>query len=272
MKKISLITAFYDIGRKDWKNYNFSRSNEAYLQSFLLYLNYNFEMTIFIDESLYEILKYHIENSKYGYTKKLIKINEEWMKNNIWAWQKLDREREIMNSEEYKKVILPSRLQQESPENTKPEYTILTHSKIDFVNYVIDNNISESDFYIWTDFGYFHNKTSEDYLPHSEIDISKMNKDTVNICCISPIDEKDKDIIYTLQAAPEKIGAYLFGGKKDKLKEFQNLCHYYLDYFQSINIADDEQALWLQCYFNKPELFTLHVFHEWHRGLKYFSK
>jgi hypothetical protein len=98
-----------------------------------------------------------------------------------------------------------------------------------------------------------------------------LNLDTVNICSVNKIDENDRDILYTLKKAPEKIGAYLFFGNKIKLKEFQLLCHKWLDYFQSINIADDEQHLWLQCFFEKPELFTEHVFGEWHLGLKKFS-
>lgn len=267
----TLVTFFYDIKRESWSDKTSKSFDKDYLEPFKILLNYNYDLIVYIDDKYYDILLSEVEESNNTKTK-LYPINEEWMKKNIWAWNRLDREKEIMNSDSYKNKI-PKRISMGYPENTRPEYTILTHSKIDFINYAIEEDNNNSDYYMWVDFGYFQNKTSSKFLPSKGvIDIDKLNTETVNICSVNKIDDKDKDINYTLVNAPEKIGAYLFFGTKDNLKEFQLLCHKHLEHFQEIGIADDEQHLWLQCYFEKPELFTEHVLHGWHLALKRFSK
>lgn len=264
---VTLVTFFYDINREQWNGFSKNMIND-YLITFGEYLKYDYRIIVYIDKRYYDklISMYEINQNVIIYT-----IDENWLKENIWAWSKLEREREIMNSIEYKSLVM-DRILIGYPENTKPEYTIITHSKIDIINYAIENDTIDCEYYMWVDFGYFQNRTSEKYMPNSgKINMDLLNLDTVNICSVNKIDENDRDILYTLKKAPEKIGAYLFFGNKIKLKEFQLLCHKWLEYFQSINIADDEQHLWLQCFFEKPELFTEHVFGEWHLGLKKFS-
>ena len=263
-----LVTFFYDINRKDWKN--FPRPSNEYIESFNIMLNYDYNMCIFVDEKYYDILKANIDNSKFKENKKLFLINEDWLVKNIWAWTQLEREKEIMTGDYYRSLV-QDRINSHYPENTIPEYTILTHSKIDFVNYVIDNKLSDADIYGWVDFGYFHNKSSEEFLPHNILDINKFDLNKINICLINDIDDTDKDIIYTLKVSPQKIGAYFFLGNKKNLKEFQKLSHKWLKKYQELNICDDEQSLWLQCYFENQDLFKKYIFYKWHAALKYFS-
>ena len=264
-----LVTFFYDINRSSW-NGGFSRNTNQYIESFKVMLNYDYNMIIFIDDRYIGEVESIINSSPYKHNKKLIPINEEWLTQNIWSWSKLSREIEIMNSDNYKKLVL-HRINAHYPENINPMYTILTHSKIDFVNYVIDNNMTNNDIVGWVDFGYFHNKTNDNFLPKGVLDLTKFDLSKVNICLIKDIDERDKDIIYNLTKSPEKIGAYFFIGRKEGMKEFQNLSHKWLVEYQKMGIADDEQSLWLQCYFENPGLFKKHVFNRWHAALKHFS-
>lgn len=261
MYDTTLVTFFFDIGRENWSLH--PRCVQEYFDSFDILLRYNNKIIVFIDDRYFEKIK---ESSFI----KVFPINLDWLKDNIWAWQKIDREKEIINSENYKNLV-KQRIEKNYPENINPLYTILTHSKIDFVNYAIDHEMIKSEYVGWVDFGYFHSKNTEDFLPKGPLKTEKLDCEKINICLINQIEEKDKDIIYTLQNAPEKIGAYFFWGNKNNLKLFQNLCHKWLDYFQSINIADDEQHLWLQCYFEQPDLFKLHIFNKWHQALKEFS-
>lgn len=265
----TLVTFFYDIGRENWKSYQ--RKAMEYIDSFNIFLNYEYKMVIFIDDRYYEILKERISNSKYPETKKLIPINKDWFESNIWAWSKLDKEKSIMDSEKYK-AIVSDRIKNNYPENINPYYTILTHSKIDVVNYAIDSGLVDDDHVGWIDFGYFHNKSDENFLPNSTLDESKLSFDKVNLCFVDDLEENDRGIMYTLTNAPEKIAAYFFWANKENMKKFQELCHSWLDRFQAIGIADDEQALWIQCYLEEPKLFKKHVFYSWHKALKMFSK
>ena len=263
-----LVTFFYDIGRKNWKNYK--RLSEEYIESFNILLKYDYNMCIFVDDRYYDTLKAKIENSKFKKNKKLYPINESWLNKNIWSWSRLGQEREIMLSDYYKNLV-QDRINSNYPENTIPEYTILTHSKIDFVNYVIENNLYNANNYGWVDFGYFHNKNTKEFLPRNTLDINKFNINKINICLINDIDDQDRDIMYTLKYSPEKIGAYFFLGNKKTLKEFQELSHKWLIKYQSLNICDDEQSLWIQCYFENINLFKKHIFYKWHSALTHFS-
>ena len=272
MSDITLVTMFYNIGRENWGLY--PRKVQEYIEAFSKFLDYNYKMIIFVDDRYYDQLQEKINSSKYKHTKKLIPINEQWLFDNLWSWSRLDKEKEIMDSIKYKSLV-QHRIDRSYPENTNPYYTILTHSKIDVVNYVIDKKLSKDKHLAWVDFGYFYNKLSDEYLPADILDVNKLDKDKFNICLVNGISELyDSNILYTLQYAPEKIGAYFFSGSKTVLKQFQELAHSWLIKFQEeYNIADDEQGLWLQCYFEKPELFKLHNFYgKWHQALKEFSK
>lgn len=263
----TLITFFYDIGRESWNS--FPRKSLDYIASFNKFLEFPYEMIIYIDDRYYSLLSDNISKSKYPETKKLIPINEKWLEDNIWSWSKLEREKEIMNSTEYKQLV-QHRIDKFYPENINPYYTILTHSKIDFVNYAIEHE-EVNDYIAWVDFGYFYNKLNENYIPNNVVDKTKLNLDKINLCLVNPIEDIDFNIQYTLQMAPEKIAAYFFFGNKYNMKKFQELCHEELEKFQELSIADDEQGLWLQIINKNPDLFETYAFYQWHQALRYFS-
>jgi len=257
---ICYITVYYDIGRNEWKG-NFKRSFQDYLSRFKPFIELfkndkDDEMIVFIDEKHYEEL-YNLTHDVKNI--KLIKLNKDIL-NEIYCWSLLDREREIMSKPEYhyllgKRIIYP--------EHNYPEYTLINHSKIDFISRVIDLELSTFDYYAWVDFGFF---SKIENIPNNLLDINKFNLDKINYTLINPIDESDNNIFYTLINAPEKIGGFFFMGRKDKIKEYQQLYHKILNYFQESNIADDDQHLALRCYFNKPELFSFNTDnYGWHK-------
>lgn len=265
MNGVTLVSMFYDIGRESWGLY--PRKVDEYLTAFEKFIEYNFNMVVFVDDRYIDKLYPKIQNTNI----KLFPINFNWMLDNIWAFSKIEKEKEIMNSSEYQSLVA-DRIKRNYPENVNPLYTILTHSKIDFVNFAIDYCLVDTETVAWVDFGYFYNKTSPEFLPNSnQLDLTKFDLDKINLCLINPLDDKDLDIRYTTLVAPEKIGAYFFLGNRSKLKEFQDLCHLLLNWYQDNNLADDEQALWIQCYNQLPELFKLHVFGAWHRVLKEYT-
>ena len=270
MSGVTLVTAFYDIGRSEW-NSQFTRKSQEYIESFRLFLNYDHDMIIYIDSRHFDALSKMVESSPYSKNKRLIPIDEAWLKENIWAWSCLEREQEIMASDFYRNLI-PHRIAARYPENVNPKYTIITHSKVDFVCNAIDLGMISTEMVVWVDFGYFHNKTQEKHIPSKHFDLSKIDEKKINLCGMIEIDDKDRDILYTLRHAPVKICAYLFAATKNNMKVFQNLSHQALKVYQDAGIADDEQAVWLLCYFGNETLFKIHYFAEWHLGLKYFSK
>ena len=264
--KICFVTAFFDLNRDSWPL--FKRTFNEYLSSFGNFVNLfddkntQAELIAYIDDrhldQVYELTKSHKQIT-------IIPMNQDFMHTNLPMWKTLEREREIMNSEKFRNMI-PHRLIY--PEHTIPEYTLINHCKIDFVSCVINSNITDAYYFSWVDFGYCSTKES---IPDKLLDISKLNLEKVNYTLVNALTEYDKDIIYTLKYAPERIGGFFFFGNRNVLKEYQSLYHKILELYQGNNIADDDQALALACYWTKPDLFHLHGPFGWHKALVKFQ-
>ena len=224
----------------------------------------NYEMNVFIDSRYAN----RVQKQFYPNTRiTLIEIDDEFMERNLHMWKTLPREREIMNSTEFKNKI-PHRIH--FPEHSIPEYSLINHCKIDFINYVILNNISDAEYFCWVDFGFFK---IQDSIPPQFLDLEKLNLDKINYTLINKLDFNDISINYTLKHAPEKVGGFFFFGSKKKMIEYQKLYHSMLDYYQNnLKICDDDQALALACLWKNPQLFCFHFTGVWHIALKYFSK
>lgn len=258
------VTMYLDINRHVWKSY--SRTFDEYFITFshvitLFSKQEKDELFIFIDSKYYDKM---IDETKHCNKIKCISIDFKWMEN-LHCWNQLEREKIIMNSDEFKKVIPKYRIS--CPETYCPEYTIVTHCKIDAVNYVIDNNMSTSKYYTWIDFGLFKNQTQHSQnLP----DISKLPKDKILFTTINAI--VPCNIHKNIQEANEFIAGYFFFGEKSLMKEYQKLYHRILQYyFQDNNLADDDQAITLYSYLENPNLFRLDCLNQWHIAFKTYE-
>jgi hypothetical protein len=266
---ICYVSLYYDIGRNNWGG-KFQRSFDDYLIYFEPFIKlFNKDtceddtMVVFIDKKFEEKLREKLnEDTKI----QLIGIDNDFM-NELPMWKTLEIERQNMKNLSFK-FILGNRSR--FPEHNYPEYTLINHCKIDIISYLINSNNVNYNYYAWVDFGFFGLKEN---IPEKLLDINRFNLDRINYTCINRIDIRDSDIIYTLQNAPEKVGGFFFFGQKDKLLEYQKLYHEILYLFQHVSkIADDDQHLVLQCFFKKPELFTMHILYGWHKVFKYYQK
>ena len=273
LSDVTLVTAFFDLDRANWKSSMFRRPNEDYIRAFSRLVSNDYPMVIYVDDRHIDVVTALVDGSIGSNVKKVVSISEEWMKNNIWAWSRLQRESEIMESEYYKQLI-PQRIALGYPENINPRYTILTHSKIDFLCHAADSKYTDNNVFLWTDFGYLSDKAvSGGFVPRKHLVSKNMVADKVNLCSLSnSIVDQDFDPIYTLKHAHEKLTAGVFGGNESAIREFQEVSHKCLIEMQRLGIADDEQALWLACIKSMPSLFAIHMFPGWHYGLRYFTE
>jgi len=243
---ITIVTAFYDIGRENWTNY--SRSIDEYLNSFKEYLKLDYNMIVFMDSKL---------NEKY------IPIDLDFLKKNT-CFSDFDTHSQIMNSEYYRNLIS----HRDNPENKYPEYNLINHSKIDFIKYSLDHGLIKGSFVCWSDFGY-HHLTPND-LPTDLLDISRFNKNKINVCCL----EKPTfyNAIETLKSGKVTITGTFYGLPKKLINTFHSLYHTCLDELCKMGIVDDDQHVLERCYFKNPELFECYQFDSWPLGLNYFQK
>jgi hypothetical protein len=270
MEKLCYVTAFLDIGRDDWKNRH-KRTFTDYFSFFTpfvdMFKNISpeisslYDLVIFIDEKHHDKVKNYIGNHNNII---IIPINEKFMINNISAWSRLEREKEIMSMIDYKKLII-ERIN--CPEHHDPKYTIINHSKIDFVNFA--TILSDAQYFSWVDFGYCSN---EERTPKYPLDITLLDKNKINYTLIWNLGPEDNDVIYTLLLAPERVGGFFFFGSREKIQEYQKLYHKIHIWFQEKNLADDDQHFVIQCNLSNPNLFRFECFYGWHKALVKYQK
>ena len=261
---ICIVTAYLDIQRSEWKT--FRRTSEDYIQNFLPYLRMKEEMVVFIDDKWHlQLEKLVLESGKKNIL--LIPINKEWMEKNIELWSYLPVEKHIMNTDIYRRLINGKT----NPEYNIPEYNSIQHSKVDFVKYVIDNNLSNCQYYCWSDFGFFGDKNKE--LPKDTIlDIDKFITDKINYCLINDIENSDGQLLNTLVNPRETIGGFFFlADKKTMIRYNQVYKEILLSDFYEIGIVDDDQHVVLRCVLKYPDLFCLHL-NGWHNVYNKYYK
>ena len=266
------ITSYYDINRENWGN-QFSRTFDDYLSTFKPFITLfdkkfcgDDEMIVFIDAKHHDEL-HSLLDSKPPSAITLYPLTFDTM-NELPMWRSLEREREIMKSEKFKLLLGERHI---FPEHNYPEYTLINHCKIDIVCRVINLSLTDKDVLVWVDFGFFAKHYN---IPLQLLDLDNFDLDRVNYTLINPIERTDFNIDYTLLNAPEVVGGFFFLGRKDKLLEYQSLYHEVLDYFQnSIEVADDDQHLVLQCVHRRPDLFAFdRVNYGWHKVLNAYQK
>ena len=270
--ELVIVTAFLDINREKWTS--FKRTTTQYIESFINYFNYPSKMIIFIDDKYFDKFKELYEKSSHK-NSILIPINREWMNENIYAWQQLNKSNNIMNSEYYKN-LLNIRIQNGYPENIYPEYNAINHSKIDFICYAINNNlIKEDSFICWSDFGYFYSilQNNPNIYPLLPIDIQKFNTNKLSFCLRDKLNNLDENMIHTLVQAPEKFTGSFFAGSRNLMVKLQELYHLSLNELYTNNISDDDQHIYIRCFLKEPELFNLYLDStQVPKGLIYFQK
>jgi Bacterial protein of unknown function (HtrL_YibB) len=130
------VTCYVDLNRDRWNDSR--RTNEEYLTRFRRLAGLREPMVIFIDDRLLKpVLEISSTHRPRGIYTEIVPINETFLRKHLYAWSLLKREREIMNSREYFDLVPP--FLRHLPEHTVPEYTILNHAKIDFINFVINH-------------------------------------------------------------------------------------------------------------------------------------
>lgn len=265
--RLCYVTCFLDIGRDHWSH--FQRTTNKYFEEFKpllhLFLNHpdasNHDFVIFLDKAhvhkMPSTLPPHIH---------LCPIDEEYMNKNCPLWRRMDKEKIIMESETYRDIV---RHRLHHPEHTNPKYTLINHCKVDLVYNAI-SLVKESTHFAWVDFGYC--KTS-DAIPTQFLDLHKLQINRINYTLINPIDPTmDRNIIYNLKYAPEKVGGFFFCGNKESMVAYRDLYHRVHAFLQDNNIVDDDQHIALLCYFENPGLFAMHHLGGFHKALTAFQK
>lgn len=266
-ERLCYVTAFLDLQRDTWQH--FKRNTDTYFQEFQPMLDMfvdhpdasNYDLVVFIDSKHFHRLPKVLPPNI------IVKeIDEVYLQTHSPLWQRLDKEKSIMESETYRNIV---RHRLHHPEHHNPKYTMINHCKVDFLHLAMDM-VPEATHFAWVDFGYC--KLQEN-IPRNFLDLNKVDKTKVNYTLINPINPiQDREVIYTLQHAPEKVGGFFFCGSKESLLKYREMYHLVHLFLQEHNIVDDDQALALYAYLEKPDWFCMHMLGGFHKALTTFQK
>ena len=248
MSKISIVTAFYDIGRGSWTPdkglpHYLQRSNDVYIERFKHLLKLDNEIIVYTSPDLSDVIKSVCLGRP---NTKVIAMDIIGEFHNMRAAIE-----KIQKSTDYQSMINPSQIK--NPEYWNPDYVLVTNLKAYFVNHAINNYGVENDMVAWIDFGYCR---SESNIPESKTWQYDFDQDLIHMFCYKHYDNR---VISEIIANND---VYILGAKVvAHKKNWPKLAYLMTCAFNQLyrnGMVDDDQGLWLISYLLQPKIFSLH--------------
>jgi len=248
---ILFVTAFKDINRKDWSD--LSKSNELYFQEYKnLIENLDYGLITYAEGEIYEKIR---DISKPYPNVTVINTKEFPHNENLITFydKNLESERTIMASEIYKKKVSEDR--QKQPEHCHPEYTLINHSKVNYVAYT-KKLYPTYEYYSWLDFGCIR-RTIYDVPKNIDFRKLALTKPSIYYLSLEKLPQKKVSADTMLLSHSIYIAGSQFIVHTELVETFETLYDSKLEEWKKNIVADDDQNLVLQLYFGHPNLFTL---------------
>ncbi|MGO5441871.1 WlaTC/HtrL family glycosyltransferase [Megamonas funiformis] len=262
MDEITIVTAYFNIGREKWKGYE--RGDNKYVNYFDFWAKIKNNIIVYTDKNL--VNKVYEIREKYGLKEKTKVI----VINNLYDIDVLlyNRMKEVMENE----ISLNFHFHKEikRPEAWNVEYNYVTFLKYYFVNKaVIDFNLNG--LVSWLDFGFNHGgdlglTDTNDFNFCWQYNFSKK----IHLFAVKKIEEKRPifDIIRNLDT-------YIMGGimvaPSYMWGDFYNLARQSIISLLDCGFCDDDQTIALMAYYKNPDLFEIHNVEFWFDGIKNFG-
>lgn len=249
MANISIVTAFYDIGRGDWTPekghpHYLHRPNNVYIERFKRLTRLHNDITVFTSPDLVEKLEKACEGSTSKVTVVGFDILTAFsgMKNEI---------RQIQQSPQFIKKINFSQIR--NPEYWNSDYVLVTNLKALFPTIAIAEKLVKNDMVAWIDFGYCR---SDNNITASQQWNYNFDPEKIHLFAYK---DYDNTPIETVVANND---VYILGAKvvasAKKWTELNQLMEKSFNELLAKSMVDDDQGLWLLSYILKPEIFELH--------------
>lgn len=250
MSDISIVTAFFDIGRGDWTPskglpHYLERSTETYIERFSHLCKLENEIVVLTSENLVERLK-EVCVDRMDRTKIVAFDVQKQFKS---MRESIER---VQKSSEFKNAVVPS--QSKNPEYWNPDYVLVTDLKAYFTHYAIGKKLTTNDMVAWIDFGYCR---SEENIPPSKKWSYDFDPEKIHLFSYKDFDRKTP-----VSQAILSNDVYILGAKvvahKDNWPILEGLMRESFNQLLENNLVDDDQGLWLVSYLLHPHIFELH--------------
>ncbi|EAI8140994.1 protein YibB, partial [Campylobacter jejuni] len=257
--EITIVTAFYDIGRKDIKN--FERDNDKYLSYFEFLAGIKNKMIIYTQENIKEKIldtrkKHNLEDKTIIITKELQEFDEQGYKKIIDTFRNYDQS-----------------INRKNPNNIEcisPMYCYLMYLKPFFVCDAIQRGLTDENI-MWLDFGFNHGGNFFVDKDQFNFYLQKQNSIDENKINLFSIKNDDKQTLANIYFSMETflMGGIIFAKSKNWLlfKHHMQKC---IKYFTSFGIIDDDQIMLLWCARNYRKNYNIIKVYFWFDSLYHF--
>ena len=241
MNDITIVTAFYDIGRENWKYYQ--RKTAYYFECFERLCQLKNKIIVFSELKFKSYFDEIIHNKKSD----LIVVYEDIFESNRELLSKIEKSQKFLQ----KKGGLCGN--GNPPEYWCPEYVLVNYLKSYFCISAIEKISNMNDIVSWIDFGYLKKQKQ---IPDSKI--WKYNfTDKIHLWNIQDIPEV-VNITKTIKNNTVYIQGCHIVCTKNKWYDLNNLMKQQLNNLFSYSLVDDDQTLLLLSYISDPQKFCLH--------------
>ena len=254
MSKISIVTAFYDIGRGDWttsieKNggplpHYLERSVDKYIDHFTRLCEIDTEIIVYTSSDIAPRLASISPNVKvveYDY----FNIHQDLR----------DRIESVQKNPDFIKRINPYQVR--NPEYWSKDYVGVTSLKAFYVHDAFEKGLITNDWAAWVDFGYCRD---DEHVPKSkkwEYDFTPGLMHYFNYREPNLRAPTSDVTIAVLNNIVYIIGG-VFVAQKEQWSVLKDDMKKALETLMSQNLVDDDQGLLLMSYFYNPDMYELH--------------
>ncbi|PJG44835.1 hypothetical protein XA39_01025 [Acinetobacter tandoii] len=249
-KKITIVTAFFDIGRENWTvekgfpDYLF-RTPESYIEYFKYLALLDNEMIIYTSKEFEEeILKIRSGKPTHVITIDYPEVFLEFR-------NKIEK---IQVSEEFKKRVSPKQII--NPEYWSPDYTLLTNLKPHFVKNAIESNFVTNNQVAWIDFGYCRDIQTLNGVKEWRYEF---DEDKMHLFTLKKIPRLNKERVLNAIFENEVfiVGGAAVASKKIWL-EFQEIVYSCQLELLNEKIVDDDQGVYLMALLKNRDIVKEH--------------
>lgn len=262
MNDITIVTAFFDIGRGDWTPdkglpHYLQRTTQTYLERFGHLAKLENDMVVYTSKDMVK----EIEFLRQDRPTQILTVD--FKKSFTELRQKIT---DVQKSPEYQSKINP--MQVKNPEYWNADYVLVNALKSSFVNKALD--LIKTDLIAWLDFGYCRSESTLNGVKKWKYSFDKNKIHFFNIK-----EWKEGTYIQDVIANNDVhiTGPCIVAGR-ELWPKLEAMVHHGVNELLNNNLIDDDQTLLLMSYLMKPELFELHPVSnsDWFIAFKDFSE
>lgn len=246
MGNTTIVTAFFDINRANWKA-QFTRSNGTYFKYFKGLASLKNHIVLYTSADIKPQIEELVDCSNITF----VVLDFETSFGEV-----LKKVTKVQQSAEYRARISERALR--LPEYSVPAYVTITNQKVWFVQDAIEKGHVKTDKVAWIDFGYVR---KEDTLNKLEYYESIWDDDKIHMFSQRSLEKPKLEgaLFYNLIYF---MGGSIIGSKKI-WSQFYEVYYSEFNRLLAENIVDDDQGILLAAYLKKPEIFEAHIINDW---------